>query len=109
MNTASKDPLDRLLHDAYPAVEVSPDFTLRLWRKLMARPASEFWKVPVPALAAALLVGIVGGVWTWRTGGGQDPAVARVLARSERLDLFGNAPYDSLSGVVLRKMEGADA
>ena len=109
MSTSAKDPLDRLLRHAYPAVEVSQDFTLRLWRKLMNQPAEALWKVPVPGLALALLLGITGGLWTWQRSGGQDPAVARVLARSERWDLFGNAPYDSLAGAVLKRMGGADA
>ena len=109
MDNPSNDPLDRLLRSAYPAVEVSNDFQLRLWRKLMKRPASDLWRVPVPALAAALLVGIIGGVWSWRGAGVADPAVARVVARAERWDLFGNAPYDSLAGAVLKQMKGADA
>lgn len=109
MANQSKDLLDRLLKGAYPAVEVSQDFKLRLWRKLMARPVAELWKVPASAVAAALLVGIVGGIWSWQAGGSSDPAVARVLARAERLDLFGNAPHDSLAGAVLRRMEGENA
>jgi hypothetical protein len=108
MANQPKDPLDRLLKGAYPAVEVSQDFKLRLWRELMARPVAELWKVPAPAVAAALLVGIAGGLWSWQAGGSPDPAIARVVARAERLDLFGNAPHDSLAGVVLRQMEGAN-
>ena len=104
-----KDPLERLLKGAYPAVEVSQDFKLRLWRKLMDRPAAELWKVPAPAVAAALLLGIVTGVWSWNRSGVVDPAVAQVVARAERWDLFGNAPYDSLAGSVLREMGGERA
>ena len=103
------DPLDKLLKSAYPAVEVSQDFKLRLWRKLMDRPSAELWKVPAPAVAAALLLGIVTGIWSFNgAGGAGDPAVARVVARAERLDLFGNAPHDSLAGTVLRQMEEAN-
>lgn len=107
MANQSRDPLDRLLKGAYPAVEVSQDFRLRLWRKLIVRPAAELWKVPAPAVAAALLIGIVGGIWSWQGNRAADP-VARVIARAERLDLFGNAPHDSLAGTVLRRMEGAN-
>ena len=107
MANQSNDPLDKLLKGAYPVVEVSQDFKLRLWRKLMDQPVAALWRVPMPAMAAALLVGIIGGVWTWR-GDAKNPALAQ-LARAERLDLFGNAPYDSLAGTVLRQMEGANA
>ena len=110
MANQPNDPLDRLLKSAYPAVEVSQDFKLRLWRRLMDRPAAELWRVPVPAVAAALLVGIITGVWSFtREGGAGDPAVARAVARAERLDLFGNAPHDSLAGTVLRRIAEADA
>lgn len=106
MDKQSGDPMDKLLRDAYPAVEVSQDFRLRLWRKLMDRPAAELWRVPVPAVAAVLLLGIVSGIWSWNRNGVQDPAIARVLARAQRWDLFGNAPHDSLAGSVLRRMGG---
>ncbi len=109
MANQPQDPLDRLLKGAYPAVEVSQDFKLRLWRKLMDQPVEALWRVPVPAVAAALLLGIVGGLWSWQAGGSPDPAVVRVVARAERLDLFGNAPHDSLAGAVLRRMEGENA
>ncbi len=110
MANQPNDPLGRLLKGAYPAVEVSQDFKLRLWHKLMDRPAAELWKVPAPAVAAALLIGIVSGIWSFgKAGGTGDPAVARVVARAERLDLFGNAPHDSLAGAVLRRMEGEKA
>ena len=98
--------LDKLLKGAYPAVEVSQDFRLRLWRKLIDQPAEALWKVPVPAVAAALLVGIVGGVWTWQGGVG-NPGLAQV-ARADRWDLFAEAPRDSLAGAVLKKMGGAN-
>ena len=109
MDKQSQDPLDRLLRGAYPAVEVSQDFKLRLWRRLMKQPAAELWRVPVPAVAAALLLGIVTGIWSWNRDGVADPAVARVVARADRWDLFGNAPYDSLAGSVLKRMGGAQA
>ena len=109
MDKQSGDPMDNLLRDAYPAVEVSPDFTLRMWRKLMDRPVAELWKVPVPAVAAALLLGIVSGIWSWNRNGVEDAAVARVVARAQRWDLFGNAPHDSLAGSVLRRMGGEKA
>jgi hypothetical protein len=109
MANQPKDPLDRLLKGAYPAVEVSQDFKLRLWRKLMDQPVEALWRVPAPAVAAALLIAIVSGIWSWQAGGLPDPAVARVVARVERLDLFGNAPHDSLAGAVLRRMEGENA
>lgn len=108
MANQSNGPLDRLLKGAYPAVEVSQDFRIQLWRKLMERPVDHLWRVPAPAVAAALLVGIAGGIWSWQGGAASDPAVARVVARAERLDLFGNAPHDSLAGTVLRRMEGAN-
>ena len=108
MDKQSQGPLDRLLRSAYPAVEVSQDFKLRLWRKLIKQPAADLWKVPVPAVAAALLVGIIGGVWSGQGAGVANPAVARVVARAERWDLFGNAPHDSLAGAALREMERAD-
>ena len=107
MANQPNDPLDKLLKSAYPAVEVSQDFRLRLWRKLMDRPAAELWKVPAPAVAAALLLGIVGGIWSWQ-GNAKNPALAQ-LARAERLDLFGNAQHDSLAGTVLRRMKGENA
>ncbi len=106
MSNSPQDPLDKLLRGAYPAVEVSQDFKLRLWRKLMDQPAAALWRVPMPAVAAALLLGIVGGIWTWQ-GDAKNPALMQV-ARVERLDLFGNAPHDSLAGAVLRQMEGAN-
>ncbi|MDO8730762.1 MAG: hypothetical protein Q7J69_06245 [Candidatus Omnitrophota bacterium] len=107
MANSPQDSLDKLLKGAYPAVEVSQDFKLRLWRKLMDQPVEALWKVPAPAVAAALLLGIVGGIWTWQ-GDAKNPALVQV-ARAERLDLFGNAPHDSLTGAVLRRMEGENA
>jgi len=106
----SDDKLDRLLREAYPSVELSPDFTLRLWRKLMGEPFPTFWRrIPAAALATAAAVGVVAGVWSWGRVAALDPERAFVLARVERLDLFGNAPYDTLAGVVLRRMGGESA
>ena len=50
-------------------------------------------------IAAGLLAG--GFVWG-RTSLGRDPAMAVVLGRQDRLDLFGNAPFDSLAGSYLK-------
>ena len=87
--------LDRLLGEAFPEVGVSRDFTLQMWRRLIQpRP---MWKLPVPVAAAAAVLGIVTGMWTW-TGFGQGwPVLPR-----ERIDLFGNAPVDSVAGNYLR-------
>lgn len=95
MATMSDFELNRLLKQCYPAVEVSPDFTLRLWRKLM-KGAPPWWKVPVPALAAAAALGIAAGLVSVSATAG--------AARLERLDLFGNAPRESLAGSVLGLM-----
>ena len=106
MSLDSNDRLNGLLRSAYPGTEVSGDFRVQLWRKLMQRPVTPLWKVPAPALAAALLLGVIGGIWSGLQP--QDPSV-RVIARLERWDLFGNAPHDSLAGTVLRQMRRADA
>ncbi|MBI1953568.1 MAG: hypothetical protein HYS41_05535 [Candidatus Omnitrophica bacterium] len=85
--------LDRLLQGAYPMVSVSPDFTLRLWKRLMGSATRPPWMIPVPVAAFALALGIFLGFWT---GTGQ-----RGFSNA-RLDLFGNAPYDSVSGSYLK-------
>lgn len=90
--------LDRLLREVYPTVEVSPDFTLRLWRKLMKEPFPSWWRVPVPAMAAAVFLGVAVGLWTTLASGPAIPV--------ERLDLFGNAPHDTVAGSVLRLLGG---
>ena len=108
MDKRSQDPLDRLLVDAYPAVEVSADFRLRLWRKLMKRPVADFRRVPASAMVLALVVGIAGGILDWKREGLENEEIRRVLNRSERWDLFGNAPHESLAGSVLRRMEGGN-
>lgn len=97
MASLSDNELNRLLKQVYPAVEISPDFTLRLWRKLM-KGTPPWWKVPAPVLAAAAVVGLVMGLVS---------ASVRAGAVSlERMDLFGNAPHDSVAGSVLDLMEG---
>lgn len=88
--------LDRLLKDAYTPVEVSSDFTLRLWRRLIQRPPAELWKAAVPALALAALFGIGLGLRA------QEPAGAAVLKEPVRWDLYANAPQDTLAGSTLR-------
>ena len=90
--------LDRLLRGAYPAVEVSPDFKLRLWRKLMLKPAGSPWLVPVPALALAAVVGLLAAL--------SSVPSARPSVLLEQWALFGNAPRDTLAGAVLTTMEG---
>ena len=108
MGELSDGKLKQLLREAYPAVELSPDFTLRLWRKLMKEPLPTFWRVPAGALAAALALGVGAGLWSWSEGrvGAAGTPVASVVASAERLDLFGNAPFDSLAGAYLRRMQG---
>ncbi len=91
MNEEEK--LNRLMRQAFPAVSVSPDFTLRLWRKLMGSATRPPWMIPVPAAAFALVLGIFLGFWNGTGPGGFS---------SDRLDLFGNAPYDSISGSYLK-------
>lgn len=88
--------LDRLLREAYAPVEVSSDFTLRLWRRLIQRPPAELWKAAVPALVAAALFGIGLGLRA------QGPAGAAGLREPVRWDLYGNAPQDTLAGSALR-------
>ena len=97
MAAMSDSDLNRLLKQAYPAVEISSDFTLRLWRKLM-QGTPPWWKVPAPALAVAAAVGILAG---WVSVSATAQAVSL-----ERLDLFGNAPHDSMAGSVLDLMGG---
>ena len=99
MERFSDDKLDWLLRKAYPTVEVSPDFTLRLWRRLIQQPLSPIWKVPVPA-AVAVAAGIAAAVWTWSGSLGAAPLPWQ-MASLERMDLFGNAPYDTIAGSVL--------
>ena len=110
MNKLPNHKLDQLLRDAFPTIEVSPDFTLQLWRRLMKEPLPTFWHVPAAAAAVAALFGIAVGFWSWgniySVGAGLPPGAGSAVARVERLDLFGNAPYDTVAGAVLRGMEG---
>ncbi len=102
MTRPSDEQLNQLLRGAFPAVEVSSDFTLRLWRRLMKQPSRSSWLVPIPAAAFAAAIGVFAGVFLWgRWGFGQDPALAVILRQQERLDLFGNAPFDTLAGAYL--------
>lgn len=100
MSTLSDHRLDRLLREAYPRVEVSSDFTLRLWRRLMNQiPAG--WGVPVSLVAVFALLGILAGIGSvFGTSSGTS---------LQQLDLFGNAPHDSLAGAVLDLMSGGGA
>ena len=87
--------LDQMLKNAYPVVEVSPDFTLQLWRRLIA-PERPAWLIPAPVLEAAAALGILLALWSWPNM----PA-----RRVERMDLFGNAPVDSMAGTYLHLTE----
>ena len=103
MSNPSNGKLDRLLREAFPALEVSPDFTLELWRGLMKSPARPPWLLPAPLFAMAAAVGIFMGIWSWNQLGPLkegSPALSR-LAQVARLDLFGNVPLDSLAGSYL--------
>ncbi|MBI3616503.1 MAG: hypothetical protein HY211_08340 [Candidatus Omnitrophica bacterium] len=109
MNNPSDEKLNEMLRQAYPSVEVSPDFTLRLWRRLMktARPP---WMIPVPVAALAVGVGLLAGIWSWSSGVPEHRSLMAGLSRVERMDLFGNAPLDSVAGSFLtltREGEGA--
>ena len=98
----SDERLNRLLRQAFPPVEVSPDFTLRLWHKLVRQPVKAPWMPPVPVAALAVLVGLVTGIWT---AAPSQPSESRgltaALRQADRLDLFGNAPLDSVAGSYL--------
>ncbi len=98
MEKPSDEKLDRLLRQAYPAAEVSPDFTLRLWRKLMKGSPRPPWMLPVPIAGLAVAVGFLAGVWTWSHG--------FPVMQADRLDLFGNAPPASIAGSYLNLVKG---
>ena len=102
MGTESEDRLNRLLREAFPAVEVSPDFTMRLWRHLMEEPVRPPWMVPVPVLGLAAALGMALAFFTWGDVS-QNLVATTSLAR---WDLFGNAPVDSLAGSLLNLMKG---
>lgn len=99
MDNPSDQKLNRLLKEAFPTVPVSPDFTLNLWHKLMKSPIYSPWILPVPVYSMAAAVGILFGIWT----GLQVSVDARTLSlrQTARLDLFGNAPVDSVAGSLL--------
>ncbi len=96
--------LDDLLRKAYPRVEVSPDFRFQLWKRLSDQPAAPVIPVPASFAAAAVAAGVLIGLLNWSLlppSGNLFPG-ASVLRRDVRLDLFGNAPHDSLAGSYLR-------
>ncbi len=99
MNKLSDQELDRLLKEAHAPVEVSSDFTLRLWRRLIQQPAENLWRTAAPALALAALFGIGLGL---RAQSPIGPAAEAVLRQPVRWDLYGNAPRDTLAGSALR-------
>ncbi len=103
MNRKLDEKLDRLLKEAYPKAEVSPDFTFQLWKRLMNEPIQAPWILPVPALELAAVLGIVVGLWTWQATGfsTQQLGWPSQIRQVTRLDLFGNAPFDSLAGSYL--------
>ena len=106
MERPSDEKLDRLLRQAYPPVEVSPDFTLRLWRKLMKGAGRPPWMVPVPVAGLAVAVGLLAGLWSWSHGFPEGDRSVAVLRQVDRLDLFGNAPLDSVAGGYLNLFKG---
>ena len=103
MNRKSDEKLDRLLKEAYPKAEVSTDFTFQLWKRLMNEPVQAPWVLPVPALGLAAALGIVVGLWTWQATGisTQQQQWPSQIRQVTRLDLFGNAPLDSVAGSYL--------
>ncbi len=102
--------LDRLLKSAYPSVEVSSDFTFRLWRKLLDQPARFPWIIPIPVVGLAAAAGVMLGLWNWSAflQPGMGTRMESVLRQPVRLDLFGNAPLDSLAGSYLRLAENTE-
>lgn len=96
MDRSPDEKLDRLLKEAYPALEVSTDFTLKLWRRLMKQPHLPPWMLPVPVLGLAAAVGVVAGIFHWV----QRDTLA--LNQVARLDQFGNAPFDTIAGSYLQ-------
>ncbi len=93
MDRTPDEKLDRLLKEAYPSLEVSPDFTLKLWRRLMKEPARPPWMLPAPVLGLAAAVGMVAGLVGW---------MGRETPSSVRWDIFGNAPFDTVAGAYLQ-------
>ena len=103
MKKLSDEQLNRALQEAFPSVEVSNDFTLRLWRRLMTQPVPTYWRVAAPALAAAAAFGILAGLRAQPqlTPAGPGFFTRSALNQQERWDLFGNAPLDTLAGSYL--------
>ena len=103
MNEDADQKLNQLLQEAYPTVEVSSDFTLQLWRKLIKQPVENLWRIPVPVAGLAAAVGIFAGVLSWVALPSlqADASAASQFAQVARWDLFGNAPLGSLSGSTL--------
>ncbi len=97
MKPISDSQLDHLLKQSYSHVDVSPDFTLRLWRRLMKEPAPAGFGAPRSLVALAAGIGVAIGLW--RT------LVLSPVVPLERMDLFGNAPRDSLAGTLLTLSE----
>lgn len=95
MKPISDEQLNQWLKQAYPHVDVSPDFTLRLWRRLMKEPVSS--KMPRSLVALAAGIGIAAGLW--------QALVFSPGVPLQRLDLFGNAPNGTLAGTVLTLTE----
>lgn len=94
--------LDRLLKEAYGSVEVSSDFTLRLWRRLIGQPAEALWKGSWAAAGWAAAAGLLLGVWTWNSVPGVAWADRAPAFRMVRIDLYGSAPHDTLAGSAIR-------
>lgn len=99
MSQPSDDQLDQLLKGAFPLVEPSADFTLNLWRKLIQVRVGLGFRFPTPVYAMAACIGILAGIWTGMSINplGIDPI--------HRLDLFGNAPMDTMAGSYLTLVE----
>lgn len=97
MKPISDSQLDHLLKQSYPAVDVSPDFTLRLWRRLMKEPVPAGFGAPRSLMAMAAGIGVAVGLWR--------ALVLSPVVPLERLDLFGNAPRDSIAGTFLTLSE----
>ena len=64
------------------------------------KPTRPIWAIPAPVAGLAAGIGIIAGIWGWSQG---FPLRAQYseLQRVERMDLFGNAPLDSLAGSYL--------
>ena len=108
MDNGSDQKLDQLLGEAFPLREVSPDFTLKLWHGLMKLPSRPPWWTPAPLVATAAALGIFLGVWNWsrwEERGALFPASFQGT-QTARLEMFGNAPVDTLAGSYLKLRMG---